>query len=282
MLISGNKQCRGAKMNTYCPLIKEECKSNECVLWKDENCLIVTFMKFLGLIGKLSTEEETEEEIRNGIKLSTPEETEGEIPNGIELSTPEELAAELISFAKKEFPEEDERWSMYKITDFFWRSKNIRIRDLPVDIQLKIDKAERLVQKQLESEREVKKKDQLEKEKPDLLSLVDSCVGWSNEHGLKKVTQADFDAFLLVKNIDTLPQAKRRTLCAMVNSKLEKEKIELSSLVNPCVNWAKEQDLKKVTQADVDAFLLEKNIDVSLQAERRALCAMVKKATARD
>jgi hypothetical protein len=206
-------------MKTYCPLIKEECRSHECVLWEDENCLIVTFMKFLGLIGKLSTSKETEEEIPNGIKLSTPEETEEEIPNGIKLSTPEELAAELISYAKKEFPEEvKERWSIYTITDFFWKSKNIEKRDLPEDIKLKIYKTERLVQTQLDSEREVKIKKQLEKEKPELLSLVDLGVGWSNERGLKKLTEADFEAFLIEKNKDISPRTKRRALCGMVNN----------------------------------------------------------------
>ncbi|VVB88959.1 Uncharacterised protein [uncultured archaeon] len=271
-------------MNTYCPLIKEECKGNECVMWKDEKCSIVMFMKFMEIVAQ-RVEKETEEEISNEIKLSTSEETVEEIPNGIKLSTPEELAAELISFAKKEFPEEDESGSIYIITDFFWRSKNIEKRYLPADIQLKIYKAERLAQKQLNSEREVrgvKEKEQLEKEKPDLSSLVDPCVGWANEQGLKKVTEADVDAFLVEKNIDVSPRTKRRALCAMVNSKLKKEKTELSSLVNPCVDWVKEHGLKKVTEADVDTFLLEKNKDVSPRTKKRELCAMVKKATACD
>jgi len=73
-----------------------------------------------------------------------------------------------------------------------------------------------LAQKQFDAEREVKNKEQLEKEKTELPSLVSSCVDWAKDHGLKRVTQADVDAFLLDKNIELLPQTKR-SLYAMAN-----------------------------------------------------------------
>src|SRR3989344_9504324 len=44
------------------------------------------------------------------------------------------------------------------------------------------------------------------------------------------------------------------------NEQLEKEKTELPSLVSSCIDWAKEHGLNRVTQADVYAFLLNKNI----------------------
>ncbi len=32
-------------MNIFCPFFKDRCKGNECVMWKDEKCLIISFME---------------------------------------------------------------------------------------------------------------------------------------------------------------------------------------------------------------------------------------------
>jgi hypothetical protein len=46
-------------------------------------------------------------------------------------------------------------------------------------------------------------------------------------------------------------------------------------LVNPCVNRAKKHGLKKVTEDNVDAFLIERDIDLSPRTERRSLQSLV-------
>ncbi|GBE56463.1 hypothetical protein BMS3Bbin16_00669 [archaeon BMS3Bbin16] len=55
--------------------------------------------------------------------------------------------------------------------------------------------------------------------------------------------------------------------------KLEQEKTELPSLVNLYADWAKERGFNKVTIADTEAFLLEKNLEV-LPETRRSLYAL--------
>ena len=77
-----------------------------------------------------------------------------------------------------------------------------------------------LAQRQLENEREIKEREQLEREKAELPSLINSCIDWAREHGLKRVTKADIEAFLLEKNIEILPQTQR-ALYAMVNVQLK-------------------------------------------------------------
>ena len=94
---------------------------------------------------------------------------------------------------------------------------------MPSEIQLKIEKAEMLAQKQFETERDVKEREQLEKEKMGLPTLVGSCIDWAKDHGLKRVTQADVDAFLLDKNIDILSQTKR-SLYAMANVSIKSKR----------------------------------------------------------
>ena len=32
-------------MNTFCPFFKDICRGNECVMFKNEECLIVTFLQ---------------------------------------------------------------------------------------------------------------------------------------------------------------------------------------------------------------------------------------------
>lgn len=201
----------------FCPLIREKCKGNKCVLWKDEKCLVITFMESF----VRPPEEEFEEHVPVPIPSSYGYEeiSRGEIPEEIKSATPEELAAELLSFAKKEFPEEERIW-IRDIATLFWRSKNLERWGLPPEVQLKIEKAEMLAQKQLDSEREIKEREQLEKERAELPSLINSCVDWAKERGLKRVTKADIEAFLLEKNIEILPQTQR-ALYAMVNVQLK-------------------------------------------------------------
>ena len=202
-------------MNIFCPLIREKCKGNECVMWIDEKCLVITFMKNF----VQPPEEEFEERVSLPISYKHEEISVKEIPEEIKSATPEELAAELISFAKKEFPDEERIW-IRNIASLFWRSKNLERWGLPPEIQLKIEKAEMLAQKQLDTERDIKEREQLEKEKAELPSLVNLCVDWVKEHGLKRVTKADVEAFLLEKNIEILPQTQR-ALYAMVNVQLK-------------------------------------------------------------
>ena len=164
-----------------------------------------------------------EEEIEERIPLDyeTEEIREKEVPTEIKLATPEELAAKLVDFAKKEFPDEERIW-IRNISQLFWKSKNIERWGLLPEIQLKIEKAEMLAQKQLDNEREIKEKEQLEKEKAELPSLVSSCVDWARERGLKRITKADVEAFLLEKNIEILSQTQR-SLYVMANVEIKRK-----------------------------------------------------------
>lgn len=199
-------------MKDQCPFFKKKCLGNQCVMWKDETCLVVSFME--NFVGQPPAEFERPEPL--GFEMET---REVEVPTEIKLATPEELAAKLIDFTQKEFPDEDRRW-IRNISQLFWRSKNIERWNIPADIQLKIEKAELLAQKQLDSEREVREREQLEKEKTELPSLVSSCVDWAKDHSLKRITKADVEAFLLEKNIEILPQTQR-SLYAMANVEIK-------------------------------------------------------------
>lgn len=202
-------------MKDQCPFFKKKCLGNQCVMWKDETCLVVSFME--NFMSQLPEEFERPEPLTHlGFESET---REMEVPTEIKLATPEELAAKLIDFAKKEFPDEDRIWRR-NVAQLFWGSKNVSRYGMPPEIQLKVGKVEMLAQKELEKEREVKERENLEKEKTELPSLVSSCVDWAKDHGLKRITKADIDAFLLKKDIQILPQTQR-DLYAIANVEIK-------------------------------------------------------------
>jgi hypothetical protein len=54
---------------------------------------------------------------------------------------------------------------------------------------------------------------------------------------------------------------------------LKKEKEELPSLVSQCVDFARMNNLKRLTLSDVDTFVMEKDLDV-MHETKRAIYAM--------
>ena len=193
-------------MNMFCPFLKDKCKGNECAMWKGERCLIISFMEDL---------------------MTPPERTrETQVPDEIASATPEELAAELISFAKKEYPDDEEFDGVYGLAELFWESKMVSGGDIPTEIKLKIQKAEMLADRALDIEREVREKERqarekerIKREETDLPSLVSLCVDWAKDRGLKTVTKLDIRAFLMHKHIDILPETQK-SLHALVNVEL--------------------------------------------------------------
>ena len=200
-------------MNNLCPFFKENCKGNECVMWKDEGCLVVAFMEKLVIPSAEEFEDVYKRDSLDIVHFERPEKPE--VPAEFKSLTPEELALELISFAKKELGDED-RIYIRQVSHLYWNTKGVNRYLIPAEFQLKLDKAERLAQKELDNEREQKEKQRLEEEKTELPSLVASCVDWAKEHGLKRITQSDVDAFLLEKNIQIMKQTQR-ALYSMAN-----------------------------------------------------------------
>ena len=134
--------------------------------------------------------------------------TEQVIPEEIKMATDESLAREIIDFIKKEFPDNEKVW-IRNISQLFWSQKNLSKFATSPEIQLKMEKAEMLAQKQIDSEKEAMKKVRFEEEKIMLPQLVLDCVRWAKEQGLKKITLSDLGAFLLEKGIEVLPGTEK-------------------------------------------------------------------------
>ena len=200
-------------MNTFCPFFKETCRGNECVIFRNEECLFVSFLQIV------SEGVPSEEIIERRIEFQREE---VEVPAWIKTRTPEELAVEMLEFKKKEFPE-NEKLGFHTISNFFWKSKGIERYAMPSDIELKVERANILAQREILKEEERQKKEQWEKEKEELPSLVSQCIDWARTNGLKRLTLGDIDAYIMERNLDILKET-RRALYAMANVKLKSKK----------------------------------------------------------
>jgi hypothetical protein len=179
-------------------------------MWKNEECLLVTFLQRIQEGVPLSEENvpSSEEGIeRTGFFFHREE---AEVPDWIKKGTPEELAAEILEFIKKERAERG--FDYYSASRYFWESKGIREFLMPSEVRSKIQRADFLAQKRT-----------LQEEKDELPSLVGKCVDWARINNLNKVTLADVDAFLLEKDLDLLRETKR-ALYSMANLKLKSKK----------------------------------------------------------
>ncbi|TGL67621.1 hypothetical protein [Leptospira levettii] len=197
-------------MENFCPLIKEKCKKQECISWKESSCLIFSYLE---------------------LQLNNPEIDDladykpQEIPEDLRKASAQEIANKIINFAKNEvYSDEDEDFDpYYDISELYWKSRNIEKYDLPTDFEVKVEKAERIAFQFLENESKKKLEERIEKESSNLPKLINECVDWVREKGLKKITHADLDVFLRKKKIDLLNDT-RRDLYSNVNLELKTTK----------------------------------------------------------
>ena len=204
-----------------CPFFNDTCKGNQCVMWFDEECLIVGFLRNLHSgISKPEIEFDEPIDLQPSYHFERPEPV---IPEDIKSATAESLAAEFITFLEREF-HDSELTPHYGNFQLFLQTKNLVDRwNIPADIRLKIEKAQTLardeIQKRIETERRIR----FETEKEELPSLVNRCCDWAVTNGMKRVTVADVDAFILENELDMLKET-RRALYAMSNVQLKSKK----------------------------------------------------------
>lgn len=207
-------------MTSFCPIIKEDCKGSKCISWKDDNCLIFFWLELSTQSSKKSMEEDDD------FEFEFEEKSHKKVPAKIESSTVEQLANDLLEFTKKEFEGEEGYQRRIRVSsNSYWEKIGLDrfYFDLPVDIRLKLEKAERLAQKQVDIELEAKTKKRLDAEKAKLPELIDKCKHWAINRGVKKIILADLDVFLLEEDIKLLPQTKRAIL-ATTNLDLKSSK----------------------------------------------------------
>ena len=256
---------------SFCPFFKEDCKGNQCVMWLDENCIIVYFLQ------KIQTAIPSEEDVDSGQIEFYPEISPREVPDYIKTISPEDLASEYVTFIKTEFPDPEIQPS-FNIFDLFLRSKGVDNRfGLPIEIEMKISKARAFFSMEQEKEREQERQMRMEQERAELPSFVDRFGDWLAERGLKKARLVDVSRFTSEYELDLLSDTHRDILERIQlrledehKKRLQAEREGLSSLVDQCMDWARANGLSRLTKADCETFLLELDLDI-LQETKNGL-----------
>ena len=198
-------------MKKFCPFFKEICKGKECVMWNDEKCHIISYLKL-----------EHDEFLESEDIIEHHQRGESEVPEYLKTRTAEEIALDLLEFWKKNDPNESR---LYDLSGMFWEKKGIiSTFDLSAEMRHKKNQALFFANRMFDKEEKEKIKEQIAKEKEELPSLVSHCIDWSKSLGLKRLTHADIDAYLLEKNLVIRPET-RRALYSIANVKLKSKQV---------------------------------------------------------
>jgi hypothetical protein len=206
-------------MSNLCPFLKEACKEANCIMWHsgaESECIIRTYM--MSSIRRSQACVGVEEELEDSQKLAM-------VPESIQDATVSDLARELADFVSKKTDgkgiDGDGFVGVAMSSDEFWESKGISHRiNLPHDIGIKIDRAESKAQQLLDEDYEVRQKASLEKEKAQLLDLIEKCKQWAISIGRKKLTQSEVRVFLNQEGVE-LSAPSIRQLYDTVNFNLK-------------------------------------------------------------
>ena len=198
-------------VNKFCPFFKEICKGKECVMWNDEKCHIISYLKL-----------EHDEFLESEDNIEHHQRGESEVPEYLKTRTAEEIALDLLEFWKKNDPNESR---LYDLSGMFWEKKGIiSTFDLSAEMRHKKNQALFFANRMFDKEEKEKIKEQIDKEKEEIPSLVSHCIDWSKSLGLKRLTHADIDAYLLEKNL-VIRSETRRALYSIANVKLKSKQV---------------------------------------------------------
>lgn len=311
-------------MGTLCPLIKENCVKNICVMWKDNRCTLVTFLE-VEIIDPYNLNIE-----KGDIKQKSVSKEPDPLPLEIDAVSHKQLAQEIVSLAKQNFSlENDELFSLpYEVTEYFWTTKGIiDQRGLPESTKLKIKQAEKLAdlllekeKSQLDASRNLATRNEVNLEiqsGPNSSRILHSEKTHVPQEIIDASPEALADEFIQFAKNETMFSYEESTWIgstfryfwstkgvigenwnlppdiqmkfsrikdiafkklsaereAIRQNEIEKEKTNLPNLITKCTEWANEHGLKKLTLADVDAFLLGRNLRLHSE-NRRSLWAL--------
>ncbi len=130
-------------IEVFCPLLKDTCREKECVMFRNEKCVIASFLevyqkdKWSAEADAISFENVTKEYA----KIADSE--EGETPGWLKDRDHEDIGKEIMEFAKKEYPQGEIDPDL--LCNLFWTTKGIEKYNVPATIRTKMRKAESII-----------------------------------------------------------------------------------------------------------------------------------------
>ena len=186
-------------MGMFCPLIKDECKKSECVMWNDGKCILIEAIKEIAY-GYASPEEPHDIQPKIDTKPK------------IDLNklSPEEIASMVLNFFKEKLPNRSPKQaSSTEVISMFLEERGFNLFSLPTKLRFKIEEARDIILSKIADE-----------ERKMMPQLIKECVEWAKSNGLKKVRQTDIELFLIERRIK-LTYESQKLLYAKVNMELK-------------------------------------------------------------
>lgn len=253
-------------MGGFCPLIRDKCVREDCMMWSQDECVAVRFFRTAGAIVFEPLPQEP-------VRSSKGEESE------VSAMGEEELAEELVSFIKRLCPGVSGRISVDTHAYQFWIKEGINPLAPTEELKTKIEKVETLAQKILDEEFESRISDvrlkTAEELAEELLSFVSEEFGLEEwcvtrkshlywlEKGLERHCPPDY-LKLKIEKVEAIADKEYRSKQeAQRRREIETEKELLNSVVPECLSWAKDNNVVKITKFDVNAFLADKGVRFS-------------------
>jgi len=197
------------------------------------------------------------------------------------------LAKELVEFAKKEFPEAADRFSMSDaLLELFWQKKGIEDRyGLPPKMRLKLERVEAKAEKIIEEleESSFRVPEWFKKESVD--HIVSEILKLANENNIADYisrgysspwlfierywASRGFNRVILYNDLALKEKLGEIELLAreglekkMEAIRIRKEKEFIEKMVPAIEEWLEDRCEAKVTRAHIDLYLLEKGMTI--------------------
>jgi len=195
--------------------------------------------------------------------------------------SPEELATTIVAYTGEKFPHME--ISLNLAIESYLESIGYKRYNLPMDIRVKIENAEKLIVEKLNEKKLISILPEILDDDPNKIAnkIIEIIKDkYPDQYGVWRIDNSINDflydnnihfSSLSIKNKALLDKAKNlaREIIKEEEIKIkEQENAALAPTIDLFYNWAIKHNLKKVTLADTDAFLSETGIILSYESRR--------------
>jgi len=267
-------------MVKYCPIAREQCKADDCMFWSNQSCVIVNFCSG----PTISDFPPVQPAILDVSKQKLFNmETNTDIPQKILAMTSEELANDITKYIRSnDYGFKPGQTLGFSAQQNYLMDKGcgyiLSIDRIPIDFRDKLVSSFEHVENKLNKEWDDKLNKEEEKlrnlkEKTDeqlANELVEFSVKQFGEIRNPRAFQHHFYDYWKANEIDItklpadlkgkISKIQEKAVNIMERSIREEQQNKIAGFVDMCLKWAQENGIAKVTLADIDGAVAEKNI----------------------
>lgn len=211
------------EQKAFCPLIRSECLRSQCMMWREEDCVIALWLQ-LGLetaaVDTTDDLNDSENIVRRISRWDDDDEDQEKLPNWFLDMPPQDVASEAIKVAfSSDSGAPVGRLNPHMVLHSFFASKGVgHVSEyrLPSSQRTLLRKVQESIAQQLPvavDQETARRRDALE-------GYVAEIVATAQRRGLKRLTQSDVDAFFDARG-ERYDWEYKRQIWSNANAKLK-------------------------------------------------------------